>query len=516
MTAGALTTFPDWLAYRAGASASRVALVAGGHSWTYRELDDECSRLARRLATLGVQPNDRVASLLHNGFTAALLPHALLRLGATLVPMNVRLHHLEVGRMLAHASPRLVLLESATAGLLSSRGATPVSTPPQSPVAGEARFCTFVSADEGGATAAGCAWLGGIAEGDVALRLAHPASDVLAVVYTSGTTGRSRGAMLTVGNFWWSAVGSALNLGVHEEDRWLACLPLFHVGGLSIVLRSAIYGTAAEVHERFDAASVNRAIDDGVTIVSLVSVMLQRLLEDRGDRPFPSTLRCLLVGGGPVPTALLERCTRARAPVAQTYGLTECASQVATLAPQEAHARVGSAGRVLYPNEIRIARPADAADDAGEILVRGPVVMAGYLGDPEASAQAMTGGWLHTGDIGRLDQDGCLYVLDRRDDLIVSGGENVYPAEVEAALLEHPWVEEAAVVGAADETWGQRVVALVRLRPAHAAAAPTAPEALRAHCRARLAAYKSPAEIRIVTESLPRTASGKLQRAALR
>lgn len=515
MTAGAPATLPDWLAYRAGASAARVALLTEGRSWTFQELDHDCSRLARRLATLGVRPGDRVASLLHNGSCAALLPHAMLRLGAILVPLNVRLHHLEIGRLLAHASPRLVIVESATAGLVSSRGATPVSTPAQSSAAGEGRFCTFVSADEGGVAAAGCTHLGRIAEADVALRLAHPATDVLAVLYTSGTTGRSRGAMLTVGNFWWSAVGSALHLGVREDDRWLACLPLFHVGGLSIVLRSAIYGTAAAVHERFDAASVNHAIDDGVTIVSLVSVMLQRLLDDRGDRPFPSTLRCLLLGGGPVPAPLLDRCARAGVPVAQTYGLTECASQVATLAPREALARIGSAGRVLYPNEIRIARPADASDDAGEILVRGPVVMAGYLGDPEAGAQVMTGGWLHTGDIGRLDE-GYLYVLDRRDDLIVSGGENVYPAEVEGALLDHPWVEEAAVIGVPDETWGHRVVAVVRLRREHEGSADAAGDALRAHCRARLAAYKAPSEIRVVTEPLPRTASGKLRRVALR
>jgi O-succinylbenzoic acid--CoA ligase len=288
------------------------------------------------------------------------------------------------------------------------------------------------------------------------------------------------------------------------------------VGGLSILLRSAIYGTTAEVHQRFDAGAVNRAIDRGVTIVSLVSVMLQRLLEERGDAPFPPSLRCLLIGGGPVPAPLLERCLRMGAPVVQTYGLTECCSQVATLAPEDALTHLGSAGRALYPNELRIAVAPDSPDDAGEILVRGPIVMSGYLGDPDATAQALNDGWMHTGDIGRLDADGYLYMLDRRDDLIVSGGENVYPAEVEGALLEHPWVEEAAVIGAPDATWGHRVVAVVRLRSELQSSATDAADALRAYCRERLAAYKAPAEVRIVTESLPRTESGKIRRAALR
>jgi O-succinylbenzoic acid--CoA ligase len=199
--------------------------------------------------------------------------------------------------------------------------------------------------------------------------------------------------------------------------------------------------------------------------------------------------------------------------VVQTYGLTETASQVATLAPDDAAGRPGSAGRALYPNRLRILDPA-ASDGAGEIAVQGPVVMAGYLDRPDETARALRDGWLRTGDIGRLDDAGFLYVLDRRDDLIVSGGENVYPAEVEAALLAHPMVVEAGVVGAADEAWGQRVVAVVRIEGTvdHA----RAEDLLREHCRAALAPYKSPREWRFVTGALPRTASGKLRRSALR
>ncbi len=271
------------------------------------------------------------------------------------------------------------------------------------------------------------------------------------------------------------------------------------------------------VHDGFDADAVNAAIDDdGVTIVSVVAVMLQRMLDARADRPYPATLRCILLGGGPTPRALLDRCAVAGVPVVQSYGLTEACSQVATLSLAEAAEHVGSAGRALYPNAVRIAASSGggtSADGVGEILVRGPIVMAGYAGQPEATARTIVKGWLHTGDLGRLDADGCLYVLDRRDDLIVTGGENVYPAEVEAALLAHPAVAEAGVVGVVDETWGQRVVAVVLPREDGASVDAVT---LEAFVRARIAGYKVPREIRLVTEPLPRTASGKLRRGELR
>ena len=492
--------FPDWVAHRAATTPDRIALVAGGQSWTFAALDAEATRVGRGLSAHGVGAGDRVATLLPNGERAVVVAHAVLRLGATLVPLNTRLTSAELAVLLDDARPHLLVVDAHTAALGDQAR----------------RGCSGVEA-----TSVDAAALAGAHTGGVALRLEHQAADVLAIIYTSGTTGQPKGAMLTVGNFWWSALGSALNLGTHADDRWLACLPLFHVGGLSIVFRAAIYGITVVVHDGFDAEEVNRAIDDDrVTIVSVVAVMLQRMLDARGDRPYPPTLRCVLLGGGPAPRALLERCASLAIPVVQTYGLTETASQVATLAPEDALRHLGSAGRPLYPNEIRIAAGegsdrAAAPGDAGEILVRGPVVMAGYAGVPN---DAKPNGWLRTGDIGYLDAEGYLYVLDRRADLIITGGENVYPAEVEAALLAHPQVAEAGVFGVADATWGQRVVAIVRLADGIVTADPAAgvADSLRTHCRARLAGYKVPSEIRVVSESLPRTASGKLRRAALR
>ena len=514
--------FPDWLHHRAITTPDRLALRAGESEWTFAELDVAVGQLARRLAHAGVRAGDRVATLLTNGATAAMLPHAALRLRATLVPLNTRSSAAEIAWLIADAAPRVVIVDPRTAPLLAALGSDATADPPSprdQPRQKRVRSDPIV-------LAAGVNAIGGIRaldtlpEHDAALRELHDPAHVATIMYTSGTTDRPKGAMLTVANHWWSAVGSALNLGVRADDRWLLCLPLFHVGGLSIVFRSAVYGITAVVHDGFDPSAANRAIDDdGVTMISVVAVMLQRMLDARGDRPYPPTLRCVLIGGGPAPRPLLERCASLGVPVVQTYGLTETTSQVATLAPEDALRRLGSAGRPLYPNEVRIA-PATGGNEAvgpdaeGEIVVRGPVVMAGYANRPDATARVIVDGWLHTGDIGRIDAEGYLYVLDRRDDLIITGGENVYPAEVEAVLLGHPSVAEAGVVGIADPEWGQRVVAVVRLASGATTADTT--ETLRAHCRSHLGAFKVPREFRIVSEPLPRTASGKLQRAALR
>jgi len=486
--------FPDWVTHQAQTKPGHAALVVDGKELTFAELDAAVTKTSRKMATLGVGAGDRIATSLHNSFEMAVLPHAALRLGATLVPLNVRLGQQEVAWQLGDSKPRVVIVDERTRDRVTS-------------ALREHPAIRVVSTEE----------FNGVAESNIDLRLSHFADAVLAIIYTSGTTGRPKGAMLTVANFWWSAIGSALNLGTHADDRWLACMPLFHVGGLSILIRSAIYGITVVVHDGFAEAEVNAAIDKGVTIVSVVAVMLDRMLDQRKGRSYPPSLRCVLLGGGPAPVALLERSTSMSAPVVQTYGLTETCSQAVTLTPSEAADRHGAAGKPLYPNEIRIEHSADhpSDDGAGEILVRGPIVMAGYLGQPDATARAMRDGWLHTGDIGRLDDQGYLYVLDRRDDLVVTGGENVYPAEVEAVLFSHPSVAEAGVIGITDDKWGQRVVAITRLSKLSDGPAPDADE-LDAYCRTRLAGYKVPKEFRFVSEPLPRTASGKLRRSELR
>lgn len=474
---------PEWLAWRAAVTPERAALSWRERTWTFAELALEADRLARQLAGLGVRAGDRVASCLSNRPELVVLVHAVSRLGAVLVPLNVRHTPQELLTVLADADPHVVLVEPATRAAVASWPGTVVD----------------VERD-----------LAGLPEAAVELRRDVEVDAVHTLIYTSGTTDRPKGVLLTYGNHWWSAVGSQLNLGVLPDDRWLLCLPLFHVGGLSILFRSVLGGFAVELHERFDAVMANEAIERGVTLASFVGTMLWRILEERGERRSPAHLRAVLLGGGPAPRPLLERCAAIGLPVLQTYGLTETASQLATLAPEDALRKLGSAGKPLYPNVLRIVRPDGSLaepGEPGEIEVRGPVVTPGYWRRPDLTARAFCDGWLRTGDIGYLDEEGYLYVLDRRDDLIVTGGENVFPGEVEAVLLAHPAVAEAVVVGIPDVEWGQRVVAAVVLRRGMEATE----QELVAWCRTRLAGYKVPRAIRFV-EELPRTASGKLQR----
>jgi O-succinylbenzoic acid--CoA ligase len=329
-------------------------------------------------------------------------------------------------------------------------------------------------------------------EADMPLLGEHDMDDLQCSILTSGTTSEPRPIGLTYGNFLFSAVGSAFNIGVHPDDRWLCCLPLSHVAGLSIIQRSVIYGTTAVLMDGFDTGKVAEALESGdISVVSLVPTMLIRLLEAGADLSRP---RAILLGGGPVPPEALSEALERGARVVQTYGLTEACSQVTTVSPADAKRKIGSAGRPLLTTHVRILD--------GEILVQGPTV---------APGTADQDGWLHTGDAGRIDADGFLWVEGRRDDLIVSGGENVAPREVEEVLLAHPDVADAAVVGRPDPEWQNAVVAVVVPRDGAEAEA----EELRSWCAARLSGFKVPKRFERVSE-LPRTASGKVRRSALR
>jgi o-succinylbenzoate---CoA ligase len=415
-----------WLPRAAARHPDRLAINA----LTYAQLLAEVDATARRLAGRGVRPRDRVAIALPPGDAFCIALHAILRLGAVAVPVDLRLSAGERARV--------------TEGTTEVIDGAVIGTP-----APEAR-----------------------------LRDRHDLDAPAIVVHTSGTSGRPKAVELTYGNWLWSALGSAVALGLHPEERWLCALPLTHVGGLSIVLRSAIYATTAVVHERFETERVLDALmaPDGPTIVSLVPTTLQRLL-DAGLRDPPS-LRWALLGGAPSTTALQGRAAAAGVRVAPTYGLTEACSQVTTL------------GAPLFCSRVRLAPDS-------EILVGGPTVA------PSA------GPTLATGDLGEWSSDGALRVIGRKADTIISGGENVAPAEVEAVLEAHPDVFEAAVHGRADPVWGEAVVATV------VADDDVEADELRAWCAARLASYKVPKEIAFTT-ALPRTGSGKLLRRDLR
>lgn len=428
---------------------------------------------ARSLAAAGVGEGDRVATDLVPGLELAALLHALPRLGAVLVPLAPGLPHVERELLLDVAEPALIVGPRPQGG-----GADRVERL-------ESVWAGSVHGHPRGAVLPG-------PDATPHPTLASDAPHTL--IFTSGSTGTPRPVELTYANHLASARASAANLGVDPGDRWLCPLPLHHVGGLAVLLRSGIHGTAAIVHAHFEADAVSASLESGeATLVSLVPTQLRRLVAAGLERA--PALRAVLLGGGPVARDLLAWAAQRGLPVLQTYGMTETASQIASLSAAEALAskRRGSAGRALDGVELRIA-PAD-----GEVLVRGPMV----------SGAALAGdGWLHTGDRGALDADGYLWIEGRLDDVILTGGENVAAAEVEAALEAHPAVAEAAVVGRPDAEWGEAVVAYVVL--VARAGEPSEAE-LVAHCRGRLAPHKAPKEIHRL-DRLPRTASGKVRR----
>jgi O-succinylbenzoic acid--CoA ligase len=321
------------------------------------------------------------------------------------------------------------------------------------------------------------------------------------LLFTSGTTGAPKVAVLPLESFLASARAANEVLGIDQKSRFVCAMPLFHVGGLGTAFRCALAGATLVLHQRFDAVEMAHELLNGATHASLVASTLARVL-DTGAR-FPDTVRAVLVGGGPVPKPLLARARAAGLPVLQTYGLTETCSMATCERLGEADG--DTAGRAMPGIELRVDSTRPSAGDLGEILVAGPQLMRGYLGQapPGGDGQAPPGGFFRTGDLGELDARGRLTVHARRTDLIVSGGENVYPAEVEAALLSHPLVREAAVVPAPDERWGQVGVAYV--------VGAAAESDLRAHLAGLLARYKIPARFESLPE-LPRLASGKIDR----
>lgn len=479
----------DWLTERACTCPQDLALVAEGQTWTYGELDQHTRLMAGRLATLGVSAGSTVASLLPNGLPAVCLVHALARLGAVLVPLNTRLTAAELAWQANLTRCDLLVYgeESHDTALLLREPAPSIG----------------VSALLGDGPPAIEASIGSVFQPD------RPQ----AIVFTSGTTGQPKGAVLTFANHFWSATASAYRLGIQPGDRWLSCLPLYHVGGLAILFRSCLYGTAVVLHQRFDDDAFHTSLDrDGVTVMSLVPTMLHRLLRTR-RQPWPHSLRLVLLGGAAASADLVAESQSQGIPIATTYGLTEAASQVATMRPQGLAAKPGSVGRPLLFTRVRISDEQDCnmePGQIGEVIVQGPTVMSGYHRDPQATARTLRNGLLHTGDMGYLDPDGDLWIVQRRTDLIVSGGENILPVEVETALERHPAVAKACVVGIPDPEWGQRVAALVELKPDHR----VSEAELLALSRQHLAGYKQPRIIRF-TDQLPLTASGKIRRQAV-
>jgi fatty-acyl-CoA synthase len=483
----------SWPARRARMSPDKVALVGGGRELTYREVFDRTTRLAHALAAHGVRRGDRVAYLgpNHPTFLETLFATGLL--GAVFVPLNTRLAPSEVA---------YILRDSGAEAL--------VWAPSHAAVVRELRARWSLSIAEYEDTLAG-------ASADPIDEPVAP-DDVCMLMYTSGTTGRPKGVMLTHANIVWNTFNLLLDVDVTSAEVTLVSAPMFHVAALNqTVLPTFIKGGTSVLAPAFDPAATLDLIErHRVTYLFGVPAMFLAVAQSpRWPDADLSCVRSVICGGAPVPEALITTYQKRGLTFMQGYGLTECAPGALFLRAGESTAKVGSAGTPAFFTDVRVVA-ADGVDVApgepGEILIQGPNVMAGYWGLPDATAEAVDAdGWLRSGDIAVLDADGYVYVRDRVKDLVISGGENIYPAEVEDALYQHPAVAECAVIGVPDERWGEVGRAVVVPR----AGVEVDPAELLAFLDGRIARYKIPKSV-VFASALPRTASGKVLKSALR
>jgi len=494
-----------WLSKRAWISGDHPAVADPFSSCTYAELNDRCGRLATGLERLGVRPGDRVAGLLYNGTQFLELMFAAARLGAIFVPLNYRLSAAELGFILDDAGARVLFHHHE---LASSVGALdPAATPARVIDAGggtdgEGRQDYERLIDDAGEPAP----LAAVGPDDVAM-----------MMYTSGTTGRPKGAMLSHANTYWNAIQSIGRIPIHRHDRLLVVAPMFHIGGLGVFALPGIYiGAALFIRPTFDPVDALEVIArERITAKFGVPAMWQAIQGVLKQQDYPTdSLELAVTGGSPCPIPVLRFFQERGMSFVEGFGLTETAPTATILDPEDAVRKNGSVGYPAMFMELAIVDEQDrevARGERGELVLRGPNVFKGYWNRPEATAEALRGGWFHTGDIACLDDEGFVYIVDRKKDMLISGGENVYPAEVEQVLYEHPQVADAAVIGVPDPRWQEVPRAIVVPREA----GKVTEDDLIDFCRQHLAKFKTPKSV-VFVEELPRSATGKVLKRELR
>ncbi|CCD92465.1 putative O-succinylbenzoate--CoA ligase [Bradyrhizobium sp. ORS 375] len=494
----------DWIAHHARRTPDKTAMVdlGSGRRFSYAEFDARVARLAGHLRdACSVGKGDRVAVLALNATDTLEVQFACFRVGAIFVPLNVRLTVPELQFIVGDAAPDVMIHDDDLAD-----SALAVS-----------RLCGVATVLRYGP--------GGSYEQAIAaarpLTAVEPVTldDVSTIMYTSGTTGQPKGAMITHGMTFYNCVNLGGPAYITPSSVLLTVLPLFHTGGLNCYTNPVMHvGGTVLIMRAFDPGQALQLISDpaqGINVFFGVPAIYQFMAQHPAFATADfSRLVIGGVGGAPMPVPLLETWERRGVALQQGYGMTETSPAVLALDREDAARKAGSAGKPVLHTEVRIVRP-DGSDadvgELGELWVRGPNVTPGYWNRPDANRSSFTDGWLHTGDATRVDEDGFYYIVDRWKDMYISGGENVYPAEVESVLHQLSAVAEAAVIGIADPQWGETGMAIVAVKPGQS----LSEAEIVAHCQANLARFKCPRTVRFV-DALPRNATGKIHKPTLR
>ncbi|MEW2564969.1 acyl-CoA synthetase [Streptomyces griseorubiginosus] len=486
----------SWPARRARKTPHRTALIHGGITLSYAELHTRVTRLAHALRARGIRRGDRVAYLgpNHPSYLETLFAAGVL--GAVFVPLNTRLAGPEIGYQLSDSGARALVYGPSHAGLVAG---LPGST--------DVRTYVEVGAEYEQLLAGPAEPIDEPVTGD----------DTCIIMYTSGTTGRPKGAMLTHGNLTWNAINVLVDTDLIADERALVSAPLFHTAGLNMLaLPVLLKGGTCVLVEAFDPDATFDLIEQHrITFMFGVPTMFEQVARHpRWPAADLSSLRILTCGGSPVSTPLIAAYQERGLTFLQGYGMTEASPGTLFLDAEHAISKAGSAGVPHFFSDVRVVRPDLAPVDTGEtgeVVLRGPHVMPGYWGLPEETAASFADGWFRSGDAARVDEDGYVFIVDRIKDMIISGGENIYPAEIEDLLLRHPDIAECAVIGVADEKWGEVPRAVVVPREGKV----PDPDEVLASLAGRLAKYKIPKSV-VVADELPRTASGKLLKSRVR
>ncbi|PKN70424.1 MAG: hypothetical protein CVU54_06110 [Deltaproteobacteria bacterium HGW-Deltaproteobacteria-12] len=495
----------SWFRYREIETPDKEALIVDGKRFNYKQLNQRINQLSLALQSLGIHHGDRVAVLAYNGNEFAEIILALAKLGAILVPLNWRLTPVELTFIVSDSGAEVLFFDAsfeATAEELRNKAAvrTLISLSGMSKLAAAKNYDEIIA--------------------DMPVTEPTPDASVgfdtpHIIMYTAGTTGKPKGAVLTQGASFWNAVNLVVSMNITNADRNLNVLPMFHIGGIGLFTLPVFYmGGTVILTRTFDPSKALDLIRKERVSIFMGVPAIFLFLASQPDFQCMKDVRIIMSGGAPLPVSLIKLYEEKGLKLVQGFGMSEAAPSIAVLEPSMYLKKAGSIGRRLMHLETRVVDEDMndvGPDKIGELIMRGPNVMIGYWNRPEATAEAFRGGWFHSGDLARREADGSLYIVDRSKDMYISGGENVYPAEVENAIYDIPEIGEAAVIGIPDQKWGEVGKAIVTVKPGKN----LTEEQIISHLKGCLAKFKVPAGV-VFVDALPRNAMGKVLKNTLR